>query len=282
MDYIELRCKIETDENNLETISEILVAELNEIGFESYDETNEGVNAYILEKFFEIEKVKALQANFIENCKISYDWEIIKTQNWNEVWEKNFNPIIIEGQCLVRAPFHTDTPQCKYEIIIEPKMSFGTGHHETTYLMLKTMLNLDFNDKTVLDMGSGTGVLAILASYKGAKEVMAIDIDEWAYKNALENVEKNHCKNITVLQGDASLLNNQQFDIIIANINRNILMDDIKHYAKVLKSGGLLLLSGLYDKDLPMIKDEASSQKLNYISFDERNSWIAAKFIKNN
>ena len=281
MDYIELRCTIETEENNFETISEILIAELNEIGYESYDETDEGVNAYILEKFFNLEKVKALQVNSLAHCKITYEWEIIKTQNWNEVWEKNFNPIIIEDQCLISAPFHTDTPKCKYEIIIEPKMSFGTGHHETTYLMLKTMLNLDFKDKIVLDMGSGTGVLAILASFKGAKEVTAIDIDEWAYQNALENVEKNQCENITVLQGDASLLQNQQFDIIIANINRNILMDDIKHYAKVLKNNGILLLSGLYDKDLPMIKEEASSQKLNLISFEEKNSWVAAQFIKN-
>lgn len=278
MDYIELRCNISAPD--IQTVSEILIAQLNEIGYESYDETDEGVNAYILEKFFDIEKVKGLQVNQIKDVSISYDWEVIKTQNWNEVWEKNFDPIIIEDQCVIRAPFHKDTPKLSYEIIIEPKMSFGTGHHETTYLMLKTMLDLDFKDKVVLDMGCGTGVLAIFASLLGAKEITAIDIDEWAYTNTLENIDKNSCSNIKVFQGDASLLTDQAFDIIIANINRNILMDDIKSYAKVLKTKGILLLSGLYDKDLPMIKEEAEYNKLDYISFQEKRNWIAAKFIK--
>lgn len=278
MDYIELRCKILSD--NISEISEIIIAELNEINYESYDETENGVNAYILEKFFDIEKVKNLQINSLPNVKIEYDWEIIKTQNWNAVWEKNFEPIIIEDQCVIRAPFHTETPKLKYEIIIEPKMSFGTGHHETTYLMLKTMLELDFNNKVVLDMGCGTGVLAILASFMGANEITAIDIDEWAYNNTIENIEKNNCNNIKTFQGDASLLSNQQFDIIIANINRNILLDDIKHYSKVLKSGGLLLLSGIYTEDLPMIKEETERNNLDYISFFEKRNWIAAKFIK--
>jgi len=278
MDYIELRCNISAPD--IQTVSEILIAQLNEIGYESYDETDEGVNAYILEKFFDIEKVKNLQVNQIKDVSISYDWEVIKTQNWNEVWEKNFDPIIIDDQCVIRAPFHKDTPKLNYEIIIEPKMSFGTGHHETTYLMLKTMLDLDFKDKVVLDMGCGTGVLAIFASLLGAKEITAIDIDEWAYNNTLENIDKNSCSNIKVFQGDASLLTDQAFDIIIANINRNILMDDIKNYAKVLKTKGILLLSGLYDKDLPMIKEEAEYNKLDYISFQEKRNWIAAKFIK--
>lgn len=278
MDYIELRCKIIADD--IQTISEILIAELNEIGYESYDETAEGVNAYILEKFFDLDKVNSLQANNIPNTKIDYVWEIIKTQNWNQVWEKNFDPIIVEDQCVIKAPFHENTPKLKYEIIIEPKMSFGTGHHETTYLMLKTMLKMDFSNKLVLDMGCGTGVLAILASFMGAKEITAIDIDEWAYKNTLENIKKNNCTNIKTLQGNASLLEDQMFDIIIANINRNILMDDIKHYTKVLKPNGTLLLSGLYDKDLPMIKDETANNSLKFISFDEKRSWVAAKFQK--
>ncbi len=278
MDYIELSCKITA--SDIQTISEILIAELNEIGYESYDETDQGLNAYILEKFFDIDKVKSLQANNIPDTKIVYEWEIIKTQNWNQVWEKNFDPILVEDQCVIRAPFHENTPKLKYEIIIEPKMSFGTGHHETTYLMLKTMLNLDFTDKVVLDMGCGTGVLAILASLMGAKDITAIDIDDWAYNNTLENIEKNNCKHINAFQGDASLLTNQNFDIIIANINRNILMDDIKHYSSVLKSKGILLLSGIYAKDLPMIQDEAASNDLKFICFDEKRSWIAAKFIK--
>ncbi|MCG8412560.1 MAG: 50S ribosomal protein L11 methyltransferase [Bacteroidales bacterium] len=278
MDYIELRCKIAA--KDVRTISDILIAELNEIGYESYDETEEGVNAYILEKFFDLEKVNQLQANQIADTDIVYEWEVIETQNWNEVWESNFEPIVVEQKCIIRAPFHTNTPKCEYEIIIEPKMSFGTGHHETTFLMLKTILDLDLQGKNVLDMGCGTGVLAILAKLKGATDITAIDIDEWAYNNAVENVQKNNCSDIKVLQGDASLLTNQQFDVIIANINRNILMDDIKNYAKVLKSGGVLLLSGLYDKDLPMIKTETDTNRLDYISHIEKNSWIAARFTK--
>ena len=278
MDYIELVCKISA--NNIQEITDILIAELNEIGYESYDETEEGLNAYILEKFFDLEKVKLLQVNQIPDVKIDYSHEVIKAQNWNEVWEKNFEPITVEDQCLIRAPFHKETPDAKYEIVIEPKMSFGTGHHETTYLMLKTMLELDFQDKIVLDMGCGTGVLAILASFKGAKEITAIDIDEWAYNNTVENIEKNSCSNIKVFQGDASLLQNQQFDIIIANINRNILMDDIKHYSKVLKQGGILLLSGLYDKDLSMIKNETMANNIKYISHYEKHNWVAARFCK--
>ncbi len=278
MNYIELVCIISAD--NTQEITDILIAELNEIGYESYDETDDGLNAYILEKFFDLNKVKQLQVNQIPDTKIEYSFEIIKTQNWNEVWEKNFEPIIVEHQCLIRAPFHKDTPDTTYKIVIEPKMSFGTGHHETTYLMLKTMLELDFQDKVVLDMGCGTGVLAILASLKGAKEITAIDIDEWAYHNTLENIEKNNCSNIKVFQGDASLLQNQEFNIIIANINRNILMDDIRHYSKVLQKGGTLLLSGLYDKDLPMIKNEARENNIEYISHYEKHNWIAAQFYK--
>ena len=278
MDYIELDCTIRAE--NLQDIKDILIAQLNEIGYESYDETEQGVKAYILEKLFDLEKAKELQVNQMNGVHIDYQFEVIKTQNWNEVWEKSFDPIIVEDQCLIRAPFHNNTPKTQFEIIIEPKMSFGTGHHETTYLMLKTMLDIDFRDKVVLDMGCGTGVLAILACLKGASDITAIDIDEWAYNNALENIDKNNCNQIKVLQGDASLLNNQQFDIIIANINRNILLDDIKHYAKVLKSGGTLLLSGLYDRDLPLIQEETAHQKIKYITHLEKHNWVAARFLK--
>ncbi|MBU8893745.1 MAG: 50S ribosomal protein L11 methyltransferase [Bacteroidales bacterium] len=279
MDYIELQCKISSEK--IQDISEILIAELNEIGYESYDETEEGINAYILEKFFDLNKIKDLQVNQIQGVEIIYSHEIIKTQNWNAVWEKSFEPILIDDKCIIRAPFHTNTPKAQYEIIIEPKMSFGTGHHETTYLMLKTMLEIDFNEKIVLDMGCGTGVLAILASHKHAKKITAIDIDEWAYNNTLENIQKNNCTNIEVYQGDASLLKDQKFDIIVANINRNILMDDIKHYASVLNSHGILLLSGIYDKDMSMIRDVTSENDLNYISHIEKHSWVAVKFHKN-
>ena len=278
MDYIELRCKINA--KNIQEITDILIAELNEIDYESYDETDTGVKGYILEKFFDFEKVKLLQANNIPGTIIKYSYEIIKTKNWNEVWEKNFDPISVNDDCIIRAPFHEIKPTAKYDIIIEPKMSFGTGHHETTYLMLKTMLELDFKDKNVLDMGCGTGVLAILASLKGAKNVTAIDIDEWAYNNTLENIEKNNCANIRVFKGNANLLQDQKFEIVIANINRNILLDDIKHYSKALTSGGTLLLSGLYEKDLEMINNEAAENNIKYINHLEKHNWIAIKFCK--
>ncbi|HKL08298.1 MAG TPA: 50S ribosomal protein L11 methyltransferase [Bacteroidales bacterium] len=278
MDYIELTCRVDT--KNPETAFEILIAQLNEIGYESYDQEEEKLKAYILEKFFDIDTVRSLQVNTLTDCTIHYSWQVIKTENWNQVWEKSFKPIVVDNECVIRAPFHTGTPTLKYEIIIEPKMSFGTGHHETTYLMLKTMLKLDFKDNTVLDMGCGTGVLAILAKLKGAKTVTAIDIDEWAYKNTLENIEKNNCTDIQVFQGDASLLKNQNFDIIIANINRNILMSDISVYARGLNSNGMLLLSGLYDSDLQMIKDEAENHQLIYHSHKEKHNWVAALFYK--
>ncbi len=278
MDYIELTCRVDT--KNPETAFEILIAQLNEIGYESYDQEEEKLKAYILEKFFDIDAVRSLQVNTLIDCTIHYSWQVIKTENWNQVWEKSFKPIVVDNECVIRAPFHTGTPTLKYEIIIEPKMSFGTGHHETTYLMLKTMLKLDFKDNTVLDMGCGTGVLAILAKLKGAKTVTAIDIDEWAYKNTLENIEKNNCTDIQVFQGDASLLKNQNFDIIIANINRNILMSDISVYARGLNSNGMLLLSGLYDSDLQMIKDEAENHQLIYHSHKEKHNWVAALFYK--
>lgn len=278
MDYIELLCEISAE--NTQEIIEILIAELNEIAYESYHESENKLNAYILEKHFDLDKIKQLQVNNIPNVDIKYSHKVIKTQNWNAVWEKNFEPIMVGDKCLIRAPFHESKSNIEYEIIIEPKMSFGTGHHETTFLMIKTILELDCKNKIVLDMGCGTGVLAILASFKGAKEITAIDIDEWAYNNTLENIEKNNCSNINVFQGDASLLINQQFDLIIANINRNILLEDIKHYAHVLKSGGILLLSGLYDKDLSMIRNEAFDHNIDYISHYEKHNWIAGKFLK--
>lgn len=277
MDYTELNCIISAE--NSGEVSEILIAELNEIGFESYTETDDGLKAYIQSILFNPEKIKNLQINSSTNCTIEYSWQIIKAQNWNAIWESNFEPISIEDECFVRAPFHKIKKQYKYDIIIEPKMSFGTGHHETTSLMLKAMLSIDFENKTVLDMGCGTGVLAILASYKNAKNVLAIDIDDWAYENSIENIARNNCRNIEVQKGDSQLLNNKQFDIILANINRNILLEDIGHYAKSLNKSGILLLSGIYEKDLDVIKKEAKSHNLKFEYFESKNNWVTAKFI---
>jgi len=278
MDYIELTCIISAENSN--EITEILIAELNEIGFESYNETNDGLKAYIQNDLFEIETIKNLQINSTINCTIEYSWQVIKSQNWNAIWESNFEPISIENECFVRAPFHDKQKQYKYDIIIEPKMSFGTGHHETTSLMLKAMLSIDFTNKFVLDMGCGTGVLAILASFKNAKKVIAIDIDEWAYENTIENITRNGCKNIVVKKGDAHLLKNKKFDIILANINRNILLEDISIYAESLNQTGMLLLSGIYEKDLDVIKKEAETRNLKFEKYESKNNWVTANFIK--
>lgn len=280
MNYIELVCKISAE--NPEEIKGILIAEMNEIDFESFDETADGIKAYISEHLFNIENVKELQVNSLTNCIIEYSWKKIKTENWNELWEKNFEPIIVDNKCTIRAPFHDNTPETEFEIIIEPKMSFGTGHHETTHLMIKSMLQVEFKGMDVLDMGCGTGVLAILASLKGAKNITAIDIDEWAYQNCIENIEKNNCTNISVFQGGAELIKNKVFDFILANINRNILLHDMKYYSKSLKISGNLLLSGIYETDLDMIKDEALKQNLLFEHVESKNNWVSASFRKIN
>ncbi|MCK5638994.1 MAG: 50S ribosomal protein L11 methyltransferase, partial [Flavobacteriaceae bacterium] len=197
---------------------------------------------------------------------------------WNSEWEKNFEAIQVDELVSIRAPFHED-PNLKYDIIIEPKMSFGTGHHETTHLMIQHLIDLDLVDKTVLDMGCGTGILAIFTEMKGAKKIDAIDIDSWCYENSLENVERNNCKNITVFEGDASLLKNKNYDVIIANINRNILLQDIGTYAKCLNQHGVLLLSGFYTEDILVIEREAIKYNLNLNKKLERNNWVGLKFV---
>ena len=256
---------------------EILIAELGYTGFESFVENEDGVTAYIQkEEWYDsiLEDIQILKSN---EFTISYTFEDIEQVNWNAEWEKNFNPIIVDDQCSVRAPFH-DKPDTKYDIVIEPKMSFGTGHHETTHMMIQHILKNDMNGKSVLDMGCGTGVLAILAAMKGAKLVEAIDIDNWCYINSLENVERNGALDITVLEGDASVLENKTFDIIIANINRNILLKDMKTYKSCLNKGGNLFLSGFYDNDIPLITEEANKLNLTLKHQIERNNWVSLHF----
>jgi ribosomal protein L11 methyltransferase len=256
---------------------EILIAELGYAGFESFVETEDGVTAYIQKEEWNdaiLEDIHILKSN---EFKISYTFEDIEHVNWNSEWEKNFNPIIVDNMCSVRAPFH-DKPETKYDIVIEPKMSFGTGHHETTHMMIQHILKNDMEGKSVLDMGCGTGVLAILAAMKGAKPVEAIDIDNWCYINSLENVERNGALDITVLEGDASLLVNKTYDIIIANINRNILLKDMKIYKSCLSPGGHLFLSGFYDNDIPLITEEANTLNLTLKHQIERNNWVSLHF----
>lgn len=267
--------------------TEILIAELGYAGFESFTENEAGVIAYI-QKGEAFPEGKPLvfgdlltDIHILQNpdFTITYKAEEIEQVNWNEEWEKNFDPIEVDGKCAVRAPFHTKT-DVTYDIVIEPKMSFGTGHHETTHMMIKHLLKMGLDGKKTLDMGCGTGVLAILAEMRGAKPIDAIDIDNWCYLNSLENADRNSCKHISVYEGQVSLLENKDYDIIIANINRNILLQDIPAYAKCLPENGILFLSGFYTEDIPLISEKCNEHGLYFVSNYERNNWVACKFEK--
>lgn len=258
--------------------TEILIAELGYAGFESFVENEAGVIAYIQKPEWNADILKDIFILENDEFKISYTSEEIEQVNWNKEWEKNFQPIEVDGRCAVRAPFHEKT-DVEFDIIIEPKMSFGTGHHETTHMMIQHILNLDVADKTVLDMGCGTGILAILAEMRGAKSLDAIDIDNWCYLNTMENIERNTCSKIKAYEGEASLLVDKKYDVIIANINRNILLKDIATYASCLNENGTLLLSGFYVEDIPLISEECHKHQLKFVENLERNNWVAVKFV---
>ncbi len=258
--------------------TEILIAELGFAGFESFVENELGVVAYIQKPEWNesiLDDIYILKNN---EFTISYTLEEIEQVNWNKEWEKNFQPIEVDGKCAVRAPFHQKS-DVAYDIVIEPKMSFGTGHHETTHMMIQQILKTDVTNKTVLDMGCGTGILAILAEMRGAKSLDAIDIDNWCYLNTIENVARNNCTKITAQEGDASLLKNKKYDVIIANINRNILLADIATYAACLNANGTLLLSGFYKEDIPLISEECKKYGLKFKENLELNNWVAVKYV---
>ena len=258
--------------------ADIMMAMLGDMGFESFVETDNGFEGYIPVPLYQPGMLNGVELPF-EGVAFTFTDELIPDQNWNKVWEENyFKPIVIGEECLVRSPFHEGVPGVKYEILIEPKMSFGTGHHETTSLMVEFILKLDVAGKRVLDMGCGTGILGILAAMRGAQSVKGIDIDQWCYENTLENIDKNNIANMTVAVGDASALGDEHYDVILANINRNILLNDMHHYTEVLNPGGVLIMSGFYSEDLPMIDEMAKKLNLSKITSKINNNWVAVAY----
>ncbi|HOB23897.1 MAG TPA: 50S ribosomal protein L11 methyltransferase [Kaistella sp.] len=267
--YLEFNFKIFP----LQPWNEILMAELIEIGFDSFTEEHDGILGYIQKDLFNENQLKEINLFKNDEVKISYTFQEMPNINWNEEWEKNFSPINVENQVSIRAEFH-ENQNLTHEIIIQPKMSFGTGHHATTYLMIQQMLDLDFQNKAVLDMGCGTSVLAIFAKQKGAGKTVAIDIDEWSVENSVENAERNGVE-LEVSQGTAENLGKEKFDIILANINRNILISDIPTYVSVLNDGGQLLLSGLCFFDVDDILEVCTQQNLTLKKKLQREEWVS-------
>lgn len=259
--------------------ADILVALLSRSEYESFEETPGGLSAYIPTNYFDPDQIKELEIFKTGNSILNYSVEHFPEQNWNAQWESNFSPIEVEDKCLIRAPFHPQDNRFKKEIIISPQMSFGTGHHETTWLMCKAAFDLQLVNKTVLDMGCGTGILAILAMKLGASDVEAIDIDNWAYENTIENAKLNNV-NFKMKLGDADLIKNSRYNVIFANINRNILLQDLSKYAVAANKGCDLLLSGFFNTDADTICQEAAINNFHLKSSNIKNQWTMLHFIK--
>ena len=277
MQYIEVLFQCQPDS---EVVTDILSAMLGEVGFESFVRSGEGLKAFVPRPNFNQNEVDKVISNFPMKAEINYSFRTLEDKNWNEEWEKNyFQPITIDNQCCIHSSFHQPVGTFRYQIVIDPKMAFGTGHHQTTRLMLQEILAMDMEHKSVLDMGCGTGVLAILAAMKGAAPITAIDIEEWAYRNALENMELNGTTSVRVMHGGAELLGADRYDVIFANINRNILLQDLPKYAAVLEKGGTLIMSGFYANDLPAIRNAAEKLGLSFTHFWEIDHWVSATFV---
>lgn len=259
---------------------DIFIDLLAEIGFDSFVDTETGFDAFIIADQFVEQQLKEVVAE--QDFKVTYQLIEVAPQNWNETWEKNFSPLRISDECYVRATFHEPQPYYRYEIVIDPKMAFGTGHHQTTTMMMQYVLEHDFKGKIVLDMGAGTAILGVLAAKRGAKEVVAIDYDEVCYESAIENAKINHVDNLISLHGSKEAIPQKAFDVILANINRNILLDQIESYVTVLKPMGIVLFSGFYESpDLEIITAHSQLFGLTYIGHKKIGDWVAAKFVKN-
>jgi len=278
MKYIEVIFQMRSGE---EWQKDLLISDLADIGFDTFEDTESGFAAYIPAANLDLQALETLMMQPYEGLEVDYKVQEIESQNWNKLWESNFNPIEVGGQCYVRATFHAARTEFPYEIIIDPKMSFGTGHHQTTSMMLEYILENDFSRKKVLDMGCGTGILAILASKKGADAVLAVDYDEICVESVIENRALNHVEHIQALCGSYELLEGRSFDVILANINRNILLEQLPQYALSIHTGGELYLSGFYEQeDLPILIDASTSLGFEFISNKVLNNWCAAKFVK--
>ena len=276
MNYTKISFKLTPDS---EENREILVAVLSDLAFESFDETEDQVLGYIPGESFNFGEMDEITSTL--PFSVHSENEMVPDQNWNEVWEKNyFKPLLIGGRCLVRAPFHTEYEPAEFELVIEPKMAFGTGNHETTTLMAEQILNMDLTGKTVLDMGCGTGILGMLASLQGAKSITAIDIDKWSFESTVENALLNNISNLEAKLGDATLLGLETYEVIFANIHKNVIINDLPAYEKVLQPGGKLYLSGFYKHDMADVKEKAESLGLQETGFHEKNNWVVYSFRK--
>lgn len=279
-DYIEVRFEVSPCE---EMATDVLAAMLCDVGFESFVPDATGLTSYIKSELYSKDDIEKIIAQFpLPVVSITWHSEKIEGQDWNHEWEKNyFQPIVVKDKCVIHSSFHTDIPSLPYDIVIDPKMAFGTGHHATTSLIIEQLLSMDLENKSVIDMGTGTGILAVLSAMCGANPVTAIEIDEFAYTNALENVKLNNTEHINVLHGDAqrlAMLN--ESDVFLANINRNIIVGDLSAYSSKLKSNGIMFLSGFYEDDIPVIIQEAEKHKLKYISYTEKDRWSCVRLIK--
>ena len=269
MQYTELDIKLD----QIVPFSEIIITKLDQINFEAFQEYDEGVKCYINSEELDKSKIKLILDEISNQINLEYSYTIMPQINWNEEWEKNFQPIEINSKCLIRAEFHKNYDSYEDEIIINPKMSFGTGHHETTYLMINQIYNLELNSKSVLDVGSGTGILSILSSKHGAKKILAIDNDDWAYKNSIENSRLNKIENIEFVKGEIEDIEHKSFDVILANINRNIILNDLSKYYKYLNTNGDLLISGFLESDVNVINECALKNEFSLLNKKNKGKW---------
>jgi ribosomal protein L11 methyltransferase len=278
MQYIKAILKFENIEDYQQ---DLLISDLADLGFDTFEDSEGGFTAFVIATNFNEADFKNLLQSYADDFASTYSLENVADENWNAEWEKNFSPLIIDDQCYVRATFHEPRPEFPYEIVIDPKMAFGTGHHQTTTMVMQYILATDVKGANILDMGCGTGILAILAAKLGAKSLTAIDYDDICYESTIENASLNNVDNLIAFCGSKEIIPNDAYDIIFANINRNILLDQIHRYAEVLKNGGKIFFSGFYlEPDLAMITEECAKYNISFVNHKQNGDWVAAQFEK--